>query len=134
MEDLFTFAREYYTDGNMDFDRFIPHLSVKLRDQLCLKGRKIEYRDFTKVIKRGDRYMPLVCWTGEPKKDDIVLDFAPLYSVGVAEFVTMLSHSGDLADMKFLGWCQELPFADDWYGMKDKAGKMMKAKCNRDAI
>lgn len=125
MEDLFTFAKEYYTDGGINFDKFIPRLQVKLREELCLKGRKIAYQDFTKVIKRENSYTPLVCWSGELKSDDVVMDFAPLFSVGVAEIVTMLSHESDLCDMRFLGWCQELPFAEDWYSMLEKTSTML---------
>lgn len=122
MEDVFTFAKEYYEDGGMAWERFLPKIRIKLRDELCLPGRKVQYDDFSKFVKRGSSYTPLVCT--QLKKDDIVIDFAPLLSIGVAEVVAMLSHEDDYVDLHFLGWLQELEFADNWYSMLGTMGDM----------
>lgn len=122
------FSRQYYDSGNFDMCKFIPELHEKFRDKLCLKGRKIEYENFTKFVKRGSSYLPLVCWNGAIEPTDKVIDFAPLLNAGLAEYITMLSHSHDFVDMRFLGWLQDLEFASDWYSMLERAGEMVDMK------
>lgn len=123
-----SFSKKYYDEGSLEMSRFVPELHEKFRDQLCLKGRKIAYDDFTKFVKRGSSYSPLVCWNGEIGEKDRVIDLAPLINVGLAEYVTMMSHSHDHVDMSFLGWLQEMEFVQDWYSMLERAGEMIDLK------
>lgn len=120
------FARSYFRDGNMDMDSFIPKLPVKYRDQLCFKGRKIDYEDFAKFVKRDGVYTPLVCLVGEPTGADQVLDFSSLLAVGLAEVVTMISHGTNLANCEFANWVNELEFSEDWYDMLDRGSAIFR--------
>lgn len=123
VEDVFTFAKGFYEEGNLRMDKLVPRLQVKLREELCLKGRKIPYDDFSKFVKRGSSYTPLVCCSST-EKDDIVLDLSPVISVGIAELLTMVSYEDDVVDLKYIGWLNELEFASDWYSMLETAGKL----------
>lgn len=107
----------------MDMSKIIPKLKVRLREELSLGGRKISYMDFTKFVNRDGHYTPLVCCP-KVEETDVVLDFAPLLNVGVAELLSMLSFEGDFVNIKYLGWLTDLEFAEDWYAMLEQVNKM----------
>lgn len=135
MEDVFNFANNFYEEGGLDPKKLIPEFRIKLREELCFKGRKIPYADFTKCVKRDNTYTPLVCLPASSvKEDDIVLDLHPLLSAGVAEMLALLSHQEDFTDMQWLEWCAELEFAKDWFTMLDQIDESFRADESVDTV
>ena len=76
--------------NKMEF--IVPNISVRYKDELCFKGLKVPYKDFTKVAINKDtsNIIPLFLYKGN-LDDCHVVDFAPLYCVGIGEI--LLSYS-----------------------------------------
>lgn len=89
-----SFTKAVYEDEEIcnKLEHILPDISVKFKDDLCFKGLKVPYHDFTKVIldKESKTIIPLFLYKGDLTKCRVV-NFAPLYCVGIGE--VLLSYS-----------------------------------------
>lgn len=134
MADLFTFAKSYFDDMKEEMYELIPGLRVHLKTVLQLRGKKIQYDDFSKFVKDGDAYVPVVCVPSVDEYDD-VLDLSSLLNVGAAEMLMLLSDRADFVDTRFVDWCYAnyKSAIDDWNAVYD-AVYAWKSKSYHDDI
>lgn len=83
------FSEKYFEYLGVDSESFFPRLSAKFREQLCFKGKKINYEDFAKFVNRKNKMIPLFA-VKDLSENDVVLDMFPLVNVGLAEILTVL--------------------------------------------
>lgn len=112
------FAKRFYDENSIEVEKIVPTLKLSFGDnELTVKGTHIPYSDVTKFVKRDGHYYPYMCVVGNEKKDDIVIDFAPLLNVGIAELISMLGIGRSEVGSGFFEECQELEVTDNWYSM-----------------
>lgn len=92
------FLDEYFS--TLDIDDIVPRIRAKYREQLCLPGCKIEYKDFTKFIRRGREYFPKFVVT-DKAEEDVEIEMYPLLCVGMAEFLTSVSGADSQPNIMF---------------------------------
>ena len=99
------FYEEYFKDLSLDVSAMIPRVQTKYRDTLCFKGRKVDYKDFTKFVKRDNQYYPMLD-ISDVSDSDLVLDLYPFINIGIAEALTCVhGHSTSQVDIYIRHLC-----------------------------
>lgn len=117
-----SYADEFYKGETMfnGLDENIPHLTIKYRGKVIqLKGAKVPTEDFTKFVRRGSSFVPVVC--EQPVDGEVVYDLSPLLNVGIAEMVVLLNYENHAVSRDYMSWCHNLEFGKNWSTILDKA-------------
>lgn len=89
-----SFCKALYEDEEIcnKLEHILPDISIKFKEDLCFKGVKVPYNDFTKVVldKESKTIIPLFLYKGDTTKCRVV-NFAPLYCVGIGEVLLSFS-------------------------------------------
>lgn len=107
------FAREYLSRSMDSGVELLPNLYVNVKSRLCLKSKKVDYEDFTKMVKCGESYIPLVC-CDSVGQDDIVVDMFPVLNAGAAEMLVSVSGDPDFWDLRFIDWLNDNMQIESW--------------------
>lgn len=107
------FAKDYVEATGGRIMDVLPNLYIDTKKLLCFTNKKVPYEDFTKMVKRGKSYVPVVC-CNDIKEDEPVLDLYPLLNVGVAEVLTLLSSDNEFWNLKFFYWLEKNITIEDW--------------------
>lgn len=86
---------ETLEDFSYVYDNYIPDLTYKIRDKLCLRGKQVAYEDFTRYIMREGIPIPVWGACANPTKEDKVVDMAPFICCALPELLLHLPCVGD---------------------------------------
>lgn len=101
------FIEEHFDRVGFDLESVLPRVKVKYREQLCFCGKKVDYTDFTKFVKRDNIFIPM--WdVKEVKNTDKVVDMTPFINVGIAEMVSLTSGEHNDVNIDFLQYLVKL--------------------------
>ena len=101
----FILVTDEYEQNNQKILSEFPDLKIKFRDELCLTGKRYNYDDLSKVkvaYKDTDFIIePLIFTTDKTKDVTHSLDYAGVYTIGVAEilFLVILKDTGVIGEI-----------------------------------
>lgn len=101
------FIEEHFERVGFDIEAVIPRIKVKYREQLCFSGKKIDYADFTKFVRRDNIFIPMLD-VKEVKDTDKIIDMSPFINVGIAEMVSLTSGEHNDVNVEFFRYLVSL--------------------------
>lgn len=91
---------EYSKDIHSCLLDTVMKVPVKFREQLCFKGKKVDYSDITKFVLRDGVYTPIM-FVPDISENDKIINMFPLICVGMSELLATTSCNGDYTIIDF---------------------------------